>query len=193
MKDRFANDAARAANPVLKDIGPDIDLHPDYEPTMKRLVLDLIKNDPIWYARILAMRILKITFLPFQGSWMMSVGDPVLEETVKLGSLLNGANLYRFYIVGDTITAVLDLALTLLGAFVLLGILIRNSWQKTAPYVLLLLATLHVYAVVMASNRNIFLAGTFFYEFFAVMFLSKWVISAAAAWSSCRKEGRCNS
>lgn len=182
MRDRFANDAARAANPALKDVGENIDLHPEYEPTLKKVTLDLIKNDPTWYARILIMRVLKITFLPFQGSWLMSAGD----ESIRPKDLANVSDPAWVYNVFRASTAVLDLALTFMGSLVLLFAFLRKKLAETGPYIFLLVATLHVYAVVMVSNRTIFLAGTYFYEFFAVLVISRLLFSAGGRLNAAR-------
>ncbi len=170
MRDWAANNAARAANPALRDIPMEIDHHPDYEPTLKKIVVDMIKNDPVWYVRLLVLRFLKVTIMPFQGSWMMGLVAKQPGETIM--------NARRFSLFVDTLTAVLDLALTLLGTFVLIGLLIKRSWKETLPYVLLVASAVQVYVIVMVSNRTIFLSGTYFYEFFAVLFLSQRLFAA---------------
>ena len=174
IRDHFANEKAREFNPKLSS-GSDIDLDPEYERTLKKMVVGMISKDPFWYLRFVTMRFLKITLVPFQGSWMMPVSEAKQNEMVRLGQLLNGFQLavYRIYVGLDTATAIVDLLLTIIGGVTLFFVVSKNSWRQSIPYVILLGGTLQIYTFVMVSNRTIFLAGTYFYQFFAVWFLSR--------------------
>jgi hypothetical protein len=112
----------------------------------------------------------------------MSAGD----ESIRPKDLANVSDPAWVYNVFRASTAVLDLALTFMGSLVLLFAFLRKKLAETGPYIFLLVATLHVYAVVMVSNRTIFLAGTYFYEFFAVLVISRLLFSAGGRLNAAR-------
>ncbi len=150
QEDHYAYRKAKEVNLNLKALRTNIDLSPEYDPTMKKLTLALIESDPLWYAKLLCKRFVKILVYPFQGSWLFE-GNGTLKY----------------------LTAGFDLLITILGGFIgLFSIISQKTWRQATPYLLLLSGVLWSYAFVMTSNRTLFLAGTMFYQSILILVLT---------------------
>lgn len=131
--------------------------HPEYDLTLRKLYFRAVQDDPIWYARILALRAAKLIFMPFHGSWVM----PLARD-------LEPSGLYR---AARMLTAGLDLGLVLLGTFAIFLTIKREPLKEILPFAVLLSSVLYIYVLIVSSNRTLYVAGAYFHIFFALQFL----------------------
>ncbi len=171
--DDYAHSEAMKVNAALTLQNVEVD--PSYEPTLKKLYMDKVTGDPVWFARILALRCVKLSAFPFQGSWLPPLSRIQEEMQVRMGDLSSSMRLaaYRLYITLDTLSIVIDIGLTLLGAIGLFLFFRSGSWPAALEFGVLLGSVLYVYVLIGTPNRTVYLAGTYVYFFFAIRILSR--------------------
>ncbi|MEK6543127.1 MAG: hypothetical protein AABZ44_01650 [Elusimicrobiota bacterium] len=172
--DAYSFAMAKQANPRLLEVQGNIETHPEFDSTVKRLVLENISKDPSWFASLIAKRTASLLVKPYQGSWLLLLGYDERQQSLKLDDLVNGLRYlkYRLYIAVDTATAVLDLLLTLLGFVAMLAHAASVPLRRKAAYLAVLGAALYAFALIGIGNHTVFIAGTCFYLFFSFKTLS---------------------
>ncbi len=145
---------------------------PTYESTLRSLFFRAIKLDPQWYASILIKRSTKLLVVPFQGSWVVPASPSARSRIIQLDGLFDGVTYWRerLYITVKTLTAGIDFVISLIGFFGLIVIVLEKRGQliKLVPFFAILSSVLYVYILIGSGNRTLYLAGTYFYLFFAL-------------------------